>query len=137
MTKLTSRDYAEILAKLNERAKNRSQLEESLNNFIYLLKEKKQLRLLPSIINFYQKKFNQTHQQIIAQITSAKQLDEKAIQEIKKFLATKYPQAKKIIFEFKPLQPALISGCTVQVDDNFWDLSLQKQVSNFEKQLLN
>lgn len=103
-----------------------------VRSFMNLLIEKKRVQHLGEIVEYYQKLVDENANVARAQLTSASELDEQAVQEIAQTLEKM--TGKKVVVEVKQ-DPELIGGVVAQIGDLVLDGSVRRQLLNFKESL--
>jgi F-type H+-transporting ATPase subunit delta len=103
-------------------------------NFIDLILIKHRESILQEIILSYKSLYQISKGILPAQIETAKPIDEKTKLQISNHLQKKYPD-NVIVFENK-IDPTLLGGAKITVDDLVIDGSLKNQLMNLRKKLL-
>jgi len=108
-------------------------VDENFLRFIKLLSENNRLNVISEILNLYDSYFQDEKNLKTAKIDTAIELDEKQLKNIKQALEKRLK--KEIILE-QNIDPALLAGAVVRVDDLVIDGSLREQLRKLESQLI-
>lgn len=127
--KISSKKYAQALAIALEGAADRIQ---AIKNLLNLLRRKKQLKLLPKILQAFEELWNQSHG--IAKVeVSCPQKFESSLQILEKSMEG--ATGKKIIFKQK-IDDSLIGGFALKSGDTLIDASLKGRLKTLEHRLI-
>jgi len=97
------------------------------------LAENNRLNVISEILNLYDSYFQDEKNLKIARIDTAIELDEEQLKNIKQALEKRF---KKEISLEQNVDPALLAGAVVRVDDLVIDGSLREQLRKLESQLI-
>ena len=103
-------------------------------NFINLIIDKHRESFLRDIILAYKELYQSSKGILIAQLETAKPIDDKIESEISHLLKKRFLD-KDIIFENK-IDPTLLGGAKIIIDDLVIDGTLKNQLMNLRKELL-
>lgn len=109
-----------------------AQISPVMTSFVNLLIEKKRVRHLPEIAQYYRKLIDEHANVARARLRAATPLAEDTIGQIARTLE-KWT-GKKVIVEFEH-DPGLIGGVTAQIGDMVLDGSVRRQLLNFKETL--
>ena len=107
--------------------------DENFIRFIKLMAENNRLNVISEILNLYDSYFQDEKNLKIARIDTAIELDEEQLKNIKQALEKRF---KKEISLEQNVDPALLAGAVVRVDDLVIDGSLREQLRKLESQLI-
>ncbi len=128
MSKLFPLQYAKILYELTfDLAEEK--ISPAIDAFILLLKKNQSINKLPYIIKEFEIYAQKKQGVQKAVVTSAVDLSQKTIEEIKKSLDLK----GEVIVN---IDKKIIGGVTVRVGDNIFDASLKTQINKLKQQLI-
>jgi F-type H+-transporting ATPase subunit delta len=108
-------------------------VDENFLRFIKLLAENNRLNVISEILNLYDSYFQDEKNLKIAKINTAFELDEEQLKNIKQALEQRF---KKEISLEQNVDPALLAGAVVKVDDLVIDGSLRERLRKLESQLI-
>ncbi|RAO66791.1 uncharacterized protein BHQ10_002803 [Talaromyces amestolkiae] len=108
---------------------------EVLKNFLSTLAENNRLGLLEGVIEKFETLISAHKGEIELSITSAQELDNKAIQRIEKAVSkSEFSQGKKLKVVTK-VQPDVLGGLIVEIGDRTIDLSVSSKINRLNKAL--
>ncbi|HGY56854.1 MAG TPA: ATP synthase F1 subunit delta [Caldithrix abyssi] len=102
-------------------------------NFIELIAEKRRLPILPDIISKFYYMMLEYNNQVEGQLVSAVDLEARQVQEIGKQIER--ITGKKVILS-KRVEPSIIGGFVVKVEDMVIDSSIRSQLNRLREQLI-
>ncbi len=105
-----------------------------LLNFLFLLVDKKRFNLLPEIQNQFVVIVNKLKNIVLAEVSSAVELDTESIQKLKQRLENILTKNGKVTIETK-LEPALIGGLVVKINDLIYDGSIKGKLEGLKRRL--
>ena len=103
-----------------------------INSFLSLLIERKRIRHLPEISNYYHRLIDESSNISRAKVKAAVQLADAEVNEIAAALEKKI--GKKVLVEFE-VDPSLLGGVFAQIGDFVLDGSVKRQLINFKESL--
>lgn len=101
-----------------------------MRNFILLLVEKDRIRQLDAIVTHYERMANEALRRVVAQVTSAVELDAQQRQAVSQKIAA--ATQKDVVLETR-IDPALLGGMVVRVNNVILDGSLRGQLARMQK----
>lgn len=101
--------------------------------FMDMVVKKGREPFLPLISKEFNRMYNELHNVATAVVTTATQLDAKVLADIRQVLESK--TGKKIEMSTK-VDPALIGGFVVRMDDKLYDASIVNQLKKIKKELV-
>ena len=104
-----------------------------LRNFLLLLVEKDRLRQLDAICMHYERMANEALHRIVAQVTTAVALDAQQRQAVTQKIAA--ATQKEVVLE-AAVDPAILGGLVVRVDNVIVDGSVRGQLARMHKALI-
>jgi F-type H+-transporting ATPase subunit delta len=110
-----------------------SEIAPSLLDFINIIAKNGREKQLENILLVYQKLYREKFGIIRSQVESANALSEVATMGIQKFLEKTY--SKSVELEFK-VNPALIGGFVLTIDDNLLDKSVKGEIEQLRKKFI-
>lgn len=133
MKKLNAKQYAYLLDQVTE-GKSKAELPVVIKGFTTLLLRRHQLNLKDRIIQEYNLLFQEKTGRYQAQVTTVKKLSDSAKQDIINRL--KSTLGYQVEIEEK-LDPDLIGGFTIQVNDTVIDASVKSQLQTLKSKMVN
>ncbi|KAF3402336.1 hypothetical protein DPV78_004589 [Talaromyces pinophilus] len=132
---LTVSDKQQIIKELQAVAGAGADKNEILKNFLATLAENNRLGLLEGVIEKFETLISAHKGEIELSITSAQELDTKAIQRIEKAVSkSEFSQGKKLKVVTK-VNPDVLGGLIVEVGDRTIDLSVSSKINRLNKAL--
>ena len=104
-------------------------------NFVYVLIDKQRFNLLSAIQDELLKLVNKNKGIVIAEVSSASELDANTIQALKQKLENILGKSEKVTIESK-VEPALLGGMKVTINDLVYDGSIKGRLENLKRRLL-
>lgn len=126
--RITPRKYAQVLADMMEKSSDKAS---AIKNFLAFLRRKKQFRLLPKVMQAFEKEWN-ARKGIVKLSVAYPEKFEQSVAELGRKIEANL--GKKITIQSKPSQK-LIGGFTVQMDDALIDASVQGRLKSLEQKL--
>ena len=127
MKKLSIKDYARSLYQASHGLKG-AELAGVIKNFVELLARKQLLKKSEAIIAEFIAYAKQQEGIVDIEVTSARELDDKTINQIKKIFGSKVEAAAKVSAEW-------LGGLTVRTADTIFDASLKTQLFKLKQAL--
>ena len=127
MKKRTNRQYAQILWDSTLDAKGKD-LEEILKNFVLLLVKEQKFKQTDKIIVEFEKYAKKQSGIVEIEVTTASEIGNKTLSEIKKVFGDKVEAENKI-------DKSILGGVIVKTEDKILDGSLRTQLKNLKTQL--
>ena len=109
-------------------------INQNVLNFLFLLIDKQRFNILPDIQNWLNKFINNRKGIVIAEVTSALELDANTLENLKQKFETLLKEDKKVTIETK-IEPALIGGLMVKINDLVYDGSIKGKLDNLKRRL--
>jgi F-type H+-transporting ATPase subunit delta len=125
MAKITPRQYAVALFESTKNVKG-SKLNEVLKSFIILLAKSHKIKLIEKIIEELNKYANEQEGIEQAEVITAKEIDQKTEQAIKKVFGGKIDMKKKV-------DSQIIGGIIIKTQDKILDASLKTQLKKLKE----
>ncbi len=122
-------DKIKILEKLIKRNFHKITL-----NFLHFLDHKKRLNYLKEIVNFFYEIKKEKENLLDVKITKSSEFSSEFEEELKKKLQKKYH--KEVILS-SDIDESLIGGFSLQIEDDFFDLSIKGKIAAYKKHLTN
>ncbi|MFZ5982356.1 MAG: ATP synthase F1 subunit delta [Patescibacteria group bacterium] len=132
--KVTAGQYAKALYELT-RDKSQEEIGQIVSDFSKMLRKNKQLRNSAKIIQKFEELSNRENGIIEAVVTSREKLSSESLKKIEGFIKEKYG-AKKVALENK-IDEKIIGGVIIKVGNEIIDGSLNRQLKNLSKFLIN
>lgn len=132
--KISTKQYAEVLYDLTL---NKSQEDVSVvvEKFTKELIKNNQVKLVPKIIERFEKIYNEKNGIILAELTTATRLGPDEIENIRKYLLKKY-SAKEIVLNNK-IDKNIKGGVIIKVGDDLIDVSVAGKLRALRRNLNN
>ena len=130
--KITVAQYAKALDASLEN-KSDEDVKVVIANFLNVLKKNNQLKLMDKIMENFSSIYDKKNGIVSVQVTSVKELDEKTLAEVKKYVAQKYG-AKEVILKNK-IDKKIKGGIVFRVGDEMIDASVSRKLIELEKTL--
>ena len=121
----------ELLKKLFQ-----GKLDAKVLNLLFLLIDKQRFNLLSAIQDELLKLVNKNKGIVIAEVSSASELDANTIQALKQKLENILGKSEKVTIESK-VEPALLGGMKVTINDLVYDGSIKGRLENLKRKLLS
>ncbi|MEK9132244.1 MAG: ATP synthase F1 subunit delta [Patescibacteria group bacterium] len=128
--KITPRKYAEALAQALEESKDPSA---TINNFLLLLRRRKQFKLLPKIVHSFEATWRKKKGILKMEVAYPTKF-ENSVNEFKQTLGRKL--GKEIELHAKP-SLGLIGGLRIRLEDKLIDASIEGRLRALERALQN
>lgn len=128
--KIPPQKYAKALALALEKAKDPKML---VRNLFLLLRRKKQIRLLPKIMDAFEKEWNREHGIVKLRVTYPEKF-KTSVEELENMLSEKL--GKKLQVETKS-SDMLIGGFRLRLEDMLIDASIETRLKILASQLVN
>ena len=109
-------------------------IDQKVLNFLFLLIDKQRFNMLPEIQDELNKLVNKLKGIVVAEISSASALDNETLEKLKQKLENILTKDKKILVESK-IEPELIGGIKVKMDDLVFDGSIKGKLENLKRRL--
>ena len=103
-------------------------------NFLNLLIDKNRFGILPDIQNQFNKLVNKSKGIVTAEVYSAIELDANTLEEIRHNLEKTLEQNEKVTVESN-IEPSLIGGLKVKVNDLVYDGSIKGRLENLKRRI--
>lgn len=126
---VTKNEKKDLLKKLFEEKINQKSL-----SFLLLLIDKQRFNLLSEIQNWLGKLVNKNKGIVIAEITSAHNIDANTLEAIKQKLENTLLKNEKVRVESK-VEPELIGGLKIRVNDKVYDGSIKGRLESLKRRL--
>lgn len=126
---ISKKEKNDLLKKLFE-----GKINEKILNLLFLLIDKQRFSLLPDIQNYLNKSVNKTKGIVIAEVFSPQKLDSNTLENIRQRLENTLGGKEKVTIESK-IEPALIGGIKVRVNDLIYDGSVRNRLDNLKRSL--
>lgn len=134
---ISNLEKKEIIKKIFSEPHGNSQ-DHTLMNFLFLLIDKQRISLLPEIQEKLSKLIDENKGVVEAEVFSSMDLDSNTIEQLKKTLektlAWDKQAVKKVKIEHK-VDPSLLGGIKVKVNDLVYDGSIKGRLENLKRRL--
>ena len=131
--KITPKQYALLLLDLEKEGLDEAVMEKRLGNFVEVLRRNKDISKVSKIERIYSSLKKEEKGLLDAQVTSAKELSEDQLEEIKKKLSAKYDVDEKKISIQKIIDEKLRGGFIVRVENEIIDASVKAKINQLKK----
>jgi F-type H+-transporting ATPase subunit delta len=125
----TAEDLKNILAPITAKLA----LSETIQNFLYLLVDKRRTQYFPDIVEAYEEHTREIFGYVKAKVTTATALSDKDSEEIEK--ALEEITQKKVLVE-TVVDPQIIGGVIAEVGDKIFDGSIHHQLQKLGETLI-
>ena len=112
----------------------RQSISTTVINFLYLLIDKQRFNLLPEIQDWLIKFVNNKKGIVVAEISSACELDSSALEKLKVKLENILSKSETVKIETR-VEPELIGGMKVKINDLVYDGSIKGRLENLKRRL--
>jgi F-type H+-transporting ATPase subunit delta len=126
---VTSGDKIAILKKVFEKSFNQTTM-----RFFEIIVRKNRSNVLESIATAFVDQFNKHNNIISATVKTAQPIDDKTTADVVQFIEK---QSGKKVALTKIVDPALIGGLVIQIEDKLYDASISGKLNNIKQNLLN
>lgn len=133
MKKIKPSFYAQAFWELTKE-KTLAEKKAITDKFLQLLQKNKQLRLWPRVIRAYEKLLREKKEVILATVITEKEMTATELAKITSFLQ-KTEQVQEVGLIIKKEDLGL--GLVVETTEKRWNLTLDKQITDFRKQLIS
>ena len=130
--KISARQYAQCLYELvsNE---SEDKVKEILPKFVVLLEKHRALNLAPAVISAFTEIWNREHGEVVAELTSARELKSEAKEMIVDYLKNK-SGAKEIILD-ENVDSNILGGFVLKYNNKIVDASLRSSLESLKNSL--
>lgn len=105
---------------------------QNLSNFLFLLVDRRRIDFLPEICALFSKLFHEKRQKLVAEVTTARPLDEIQSQTLRERLEAAYRQ--EVTLETR-IDPAVLGGVRVRIGDQILDGTLGWRLETLRQHL--
>lgn len=130
MARLRPRQYAAALWQATA-GQTTAQAKAVIERFVQLLADRGSLHETAAIISAFERYDRQQRQAVLATATTAHELSPTARREIERVVAAQVPAAEAVDLE-TVVDPSVIGGVVVRINDTVYDGSLRRQVADLE-----
>lgn len=130
--KISVQQYAQSLYE-TVKGENETKVKELLHNFVALLGRNRDLNLEPAICQAFSDLWNKENGEVIAELTSARELGAEARTTVVDYL-TKKSGAKTVILE-ETVDQKILGGFILKYNNKIIDGSLKNSLSNLKNNL--
>ncbi len=131
--KVTAKQYAQCLYELIDSAAE-TEIKNILKKFVILLNKHRDLNLTPDIINNFSEIWNREHGELVAELTSARELKNEAKEAVINYLKNK-SGAEKIILD-EQIDKNILGGFILKYDSKIIDGSLKNGLRELKNSLI-
>ena len=130
--KITARQYAQCLYELVSTEEN-DKVKEILPKFVVLLEKHLALNLAPSIISVFTEIWNKEHGEVVAELTSARELKIEAKETVINYLKNKSGATEVILDEH--VDKNILGGFILKYNNKIVDGSLRSSLESLKNSL--
>lgn len=130
--KITARQYAQCLYELVSTEEN-DKVKEILPKFVVLLEKHLALNLAPSIISVFTEIWNKEHGEVVAELTSARELKVEAKETVINYLKNKSGATEVILDE--RVDKNILGGFILKYNNKIVDGSLRSSLESLKNSL--
>jgi F-type H+-transporting ATPase subunit delta len=103
-------------------------------NLLLVLNDKGRTVILPYVVDSYRKKLNEIMGRAVVRVTTVQPLDDNQRQRLAGEIKRRIGREAKFV---ESVDPELLGGLSVQVDDRIYDFSVRTRLEEMRKRLLN
>ena len=130
--KITAKQYAQCLYELVS-AESDGKVKEILPKFVALLQKHQALNLAPAIISIFREIWNKEHGEVVAELTSARELKNEAKEMVIDYLKNK-SGATNVVLDEK-IDKNILGGFILKYDNKIIDGSLRSSLEELKNSL--
>lgn len=130
--KITARQYARCLYELVSTEEN-DKVKEILPKFVTLLEKHRALNLAPAIISIFSEIWNKEHGEVVAELTSARELKDEAKETVINYLKNKSGATEVILDEH--VDKNILGGFILKYNNKIVDGSLRSSLESLKNSL--
>lgn len=112
---------------------DRWELDERIQNFIYLLLDNERIRKLPAIASIYRDLVDEREGNLRAEVTSAVELDDDEVEAIREVLSE---ATGKNVLLTTDVDESLIGGAVTRIESKLYDGSIRNQLEQLKDNIL-
>lgn len=131
--KISARQYAQCLYELVSNEPD-DKVKEILPKFVILLEKHRALNLAPAVTSAFTEIWNKEHGEVVAKLTSARELKPEAKEMIVDYLKNK-SGARKIILD-ENVDKNILGGFVLKYNNKIVDASLRSSLAELKNQML-
>ena len=131
--KMSARQYAQCLYELVSNESD-DKVKEILPKFVVLLEKHQALNLAPAIISVFTEIWNREHGEVVAELTSARELKSEAKEMIVSYLKEK-SGAKEVILD-ENIDKNILGGFVLKYNNKIVDASLRSSLVELKNQMM-
>jgi len=131
--KISARQYAQCLYELVSNESD-DKVKEILPKFVVLLEKHQALNLAPAIISVFTEIWNREHGEVVAELTSARELKSEAKEMIVSYLKEK-SGAKEVILD-ENIDKNILGGFVLKYNNKIVDASLRSSLVELKNQMM-
>ena len=132
--KITTKQYARALYELT-RDKRKAEVKEAVSRFVKLLARSNKLKLADKIIEQFCEIYNREHKIVEGEVVSARELDERLLEEIENSVREKHNAEK--VFLGNTVDESLKGGFVLKVGDEVVDGSVKERLNDLKRILIS
>jgi F-type H+-transporting ATPase subunit delta len=130
--KTTERQYAQALFELTK-GKNQEEVDDTVLKFAEELKRERKMKSVGRIIEKFEEIYNRENGIVVAEVVSAKELNEEQAGRIVEFVKKKY-EAQEVVVNQK-IDKNVVGGIVLRVGDDVIDGSVKGRLNELKSQL--
>ena len=131
--KISARQYAQCLYELVS-TESDDKVKEILPKFVVLLEKHQALNLAPAVISAFTEIWNREHGEVVAELTSARELKLEAKEMIVNYLKEK-SGAKEVILD-ENVDKNILGGFVLKYNNKIVDASLRSSLAELKNQMM-
>ncbi len=131
--KITAKQYAQCLYELTS-TQSEAMVKDILSKFVVLLDKHHALNLAPAISTAFTELWNREHGEVVAELTSARELKSEAKEMIISYLKEK-SGAKEIILD-ENVDKNILGGFVLKYNNKIVDASLRSSLAELKNQMM-
>ena len=134
--KTKPKEYAQLLYALIVDEKNKGkELDQLLYGFLCLVESQGDLGKIENIIREFETYYQKKEELLVAEVVTARKIDEETAKEIEAYLKSVKPEAKN--FELvERVDPSVLGGIKIMAGDLFLDGTIKRQLINLKNSLI-
>ncbi len=134
--KTKPKEYARLLYALITDDKHKGQkLDQLLYGFLCLVNSQGDLGKIENIIREFEAYYQKKEELLVAEVVTAREIDEETAKEIKAFLKKARPEVKNFELTEK-VDPSVLGGVKIMAGDLFLDGTIKRQLINLKNSLI-
>ena len=131
--KITAKQYAQCLYELTS-TQSEDKIKDILSKFVVLLDKRHALNLAPAISVAFTELWNREHGEVVAELTSARELKSEAKELITNYLKNKSGATEVILDE--NVDKSILGGFILKYNNKIIDASLRSSLEELKTQMM-